>query len=69
MMLQNTLEDLHNLMLGANSDEFSTVADNSLIGRAAQFELTNWEAFIGGSYDDAQVRVQTTYDPPLSYLV
>ncbi|KAL0956602.1 hypothetical protein HGRIS_002739 [Hohenbuehelia grisea] len=50
----NTLEDLHNLMLAAGSNDFSTVADNSFLGRAALNPNTNWESFLGGSNDDAQ---------------
>ncbi|THV05068.1 glycoside hydrolase family 76 protein [Dendrothele bispora CBS 962.96] len=49
----NTLEDLHNLMLATGTDDFSTVADNSFIGRSALNANTNWAALLGGSNDDA----------------
>ncbi|CAA7263178.1 unnamed protein product [Cyclocybe aegerita] len=50
---QNTLEDLHNLMLATGADEFSTVADTSFIGRAALDANTNWQNILAGSNDDA----------------
>ncbi|PPQ69901.1 hypothetical protein CVT26_014164 [Gymnopilus dilepis] len=50
----NTLEDLHNLMLATGTDDFSTVADNSYIGRMANNPSTNWNSVINGSNDDAQ---------------
>ncbi|KAK7045586.1 hypothetical protein VNI00_007418 [Paramarasmius palmivorus] len=49
----NTLEDLHNLMLATGTDDFSSVADNSYLGRAANNANTNWNSFLGGSNDDA----------------
>ncbi|KAJ3501330.1 hypothetical protein NLJ89_g9383 [Agrocybe chaxingu] len=49
----NTLEDLHNLMLATGTDEFSTVADTSFIGRAALNANTNWQSILAGSNDDA----------------
>jgi len=52
--LKNTLEDLHNLMLATGTDDFSTVADNSYIGRIAR-SGTNWASVLGGSNDDALV--------------
>jgi len=48
----NAVEDLHNLMLARNSDEFSTVGASSFIGRAA-LSNANWPAILGGSNDDA----------------
>ncbi|KAJ3570958.1 hypothetical protein NP233_g4060 [Leucocoprinus birnbaumii] len=48
----NTVEDLHNLMLANNSDEFSNVAAQSTIGRAA-LSNANWNSIINGSNDDA----------------
>ena len=42
-------------MLGANSNQFSTIAQTSYIGMAALNGSTDWTTFIGGSYDDAQV--------------
>ena len=42
-------------MLAANSSTYSTIADNSYIGRAALNPFTDWEDFFQGSYDDAQV--------------
>lgn len=53
---QNAVEDLHNLMLAANSDAFSSVSTTSYIGRLALLgSLTNWNTVLGGSNDDAQV--------------
>ncbi|KAL0581316.1 hypothetical protein V5O48_000692 [Marasmius crinis-equi] len=49
----NTLEDLHNLMLATGTNDFSSVADNSFLGRAANNAGTNWQTFLGGSNDDA----------------
>jgi len=49
----NTLEDLHNLMLATGTDDFSTVADTSFIGRSALNSNTNWQSILGGSNDDA----------------
>ncbi|KAG6862254.1 hypothetical protein C0995_002185 [Termitomyces sp. Mi166 len=49
----NTLEDLHNLMLATGTDQFSTVADTSYIGRSALNSNTNWQSVLAGSNDDA----------------
>ncbi|PFH45907.1 glycoside hydrolase family 76 protein [Amanita thiersii Skay4041] len=49
----NTYEDLHNLMLATGGNEFSAVADESTIGRAALNPSTNWRNVFGGSNDDA----------------
>ncbi|KAF8550204.1 Six-hairpin glycosidase [Imleria badia] len=52
----NTLEDLHNLMLASDCDNYGTIAENSYIGRLSLFDLTpaEWNLFLGGSFDDAQ---------------
>ncbi|KAI0065524.1 glycoside hydrolase family 76 protein [Artomyces pyxidatus] len=50
----NAVEDLHNLMLAAGSNTWSTLGDNSLIGRSANFPFTDWNLVLGGSNDDAQ---------------
>ncbi|EGO00273.1 glycoside hydrolase family 76 protein [Serpula lacrymans var. lacrymans S7.3] len=50
----NTIEDLHNLMLAADSDTWGTIADTSYIGQAANNANTDWVSFLGGSYDDSQ---------------
>ncbi|KAJ3989131.1 glycoside hydrolase family 76 protein [Lentinula detonsa] len=49
----NALEDLHNLMLGADVDTWSTVADGSYIGKAALSSSTDWASLLGGANDDA----------------
>ncbi|KIK67462.1 glycoside hydrolase family 76 protein [Collybiopsis luxurians FD-317 M1] len=49
----NAIEDLHNLMLGANVDTWSTVGDTSYIGRNALNPSTNWNSIINGANDDA----------------
>ncbi|KAG6917833.1 hypothetical protein DXG01_000893 [Tephrocybe rancida] len=50
---QNTLEDLHNLMLATGTNEFAAVADQSFLGRSALNANTNWQSLLGGSNDDA----------------
>lgn len=52
---QNTLEDLHNLMLATGTNNFATVADTSFIGKSALDSSTNWASLLGGSNDDAGV--------------
>jgi hypothetical protein len=42
-------------MLTTGKDDFGTVADNSYLGKAALDSGTDWNSFLGGSYDDAQV--------------
>ncbi|KAH7875347.1 Six-hairpin glycosidase [Lentinula edodes] len=49
----NALEDLHNLMLGADVDTWSTIADGSYIGQAALSSSTDWASLLGGANDDA----------------
>jgi len=41
-------------MLGADVDDWSTLADSTYIGSSANNPNTDWTSFIGGSYDDAQ---------------
>ncbi|KZV82738.1 glycoside hydrolase family 76 protein [Exidia glandulosa HHB12029] len=51
----NAFEDLHNLMLGANNDAWSTLAETSFIGRKALAgSATDWNGVLAGSNDDAQ---------------
>ncbi|KAJ6626960.1 Six-hairpin glycosidase-like protein [Mycena sp. CBHHK59/15] len=53
----NAIEDIHNLMLATGTDEFSSLADNSYLGRTAIFQadtgISLWSTILGGSYDDA----------------
>ncbi|KAF8213774.1 glycoside hydrolase family 76 protein [Mycena galopus ATCC 62051] len=53
----NAIENLHNLMLAMGTDQFSTVADNSYLGRTAILQedlgIDLWSDIVGGSYDDA----------------
>ncbi|KAF5393534.1 hypothetical protein D9757_000558 [Collybiopsis confluens] len=49
----NAVEDLHNLMLGANVDTWSTVGQTSWIGKNALNPSTNWNSIINGANDDA----------------
>ncbi|KAF4567449.1 hydrolase 76 protein [Pleurotus pulmonarius] len=58
----NTFEDLHNLMLASGSNDFSSIADGTFLGRAALNPSTNWNNFIGGSFDDAQTSAAKIYD-------
>ena len=51
--LQNTLEDLHNLMLATGTDQYAAVANASFIGRSALNRATNWDALLGSSNDDS----------------
>jgi hypothetical protein len=54
--LQNTLEDIHNLMLAGNTTKWDSLADESFIGRIANLGIVDlWPAILDGSYDDAQV--------------
>lgn len=55
-LLQNAFEDLHNLMLGADIDTWSTIADGTFIGSAAVagFSSAQWADLIAGANDDAQ---------------
>ncbi|KAH8924397.1 glycoside hydrolase family 76 protein [Atractiella rhizophila] len=49
-----TLETIHNIMLGANDNDFAaTVTEGSWWTRVVNAD-TNWESYIAGSYDDAQ---------------
>ena len=45
-------------MLATGTDQFSSVADESFIGQSANNPNTNWASLLGGSNDDAGVRVQ-----------
>jgi hypothetical protein len=47
------LEDIHNLMLATGTDQWSTLADSSFIGKSALNPSTNWASLLGGSNDDA----------------
>lgn len=51
LFFQNAFEDLHNLMLGADIDTWSTIADGTFIGRAAVagFSSAQWADLIAGS--------------------
>ena len=56
--LQNTIEDLYNLMLADGSSTFD-VADNTRIGRLAlQQDRNAWISALGGSNDDAGVSAE-----------
>jgi hypothetical protein len=57
---QNTVEDLHNLMLARNSDDFSAVGAESTIGKAA-LSNANWQDILNGSNDDAGVSFLCIY--------
>ncbi|KAF7980326.1 hypothetical protein HWV62_38741 [Athelia sp. TMB] len=50
----NTLEDIHNLMLGAGTTTWDSLAALSYIGRIAETGILSWKTVLGGSYDDAQ---------------
>lgn len=43
-------------MLATGTDDFSTVADTSYLGKQALNSNTNWQSVLGGSNDDALVR-------------
>ncbi|KAJ6569561.1 glycoside hydrolase family 76 protein [Mycena capillaripes] len=53
----NAIENIHNLMLATGTDEFSTLADNSYLGRTAILQadtgISLWSTLLDGSYDDA----------------
>jgi len=54
-LFEATLENLHNLMLATNTDEFKLVADQSYIGRAALNPNTDWEGILNGDSGNAAV--------------
>jgi len=54
-LFEATLENLHNLMLATNTDEFKLVADQSYIGRAALNPNTDWEGILKGDSGNAAV--------------
>ncbi|KAJ6519253.1 glycoside hydrolase family 76 protein [Mycena sanguinolenta] len=53
----NAIENIHNLMLATGTDQFSSLADNSYLGRAAILQedlgISLWSDIVDGSYDDA----------------
>ncbi|KAJ7785645.1 glycoside hydrolase family 76 protein [Mycena metata] len=53
----NAIENIHNLMLATGTDEFSSLADNSYLGRTAILQadtgISLWSTILDGSYDDA----------------
>lgn len=55
ILMQNTLEDIHNLMLAAGTTTWDSLAAESYIGRIANLGLIPWSTVLDGSYDDAQV--------------
>jgi hypothetical protein len=48
-------------MLATGTDEFSSVADNSYLGRTANLQASTgislWSSILDGSYDDAGVSI------------
>ena len=55
IVLQNTIEDLYNLMLAKGSTDFN-VADSTTIGKLALRQDRNaWISQLNGSNDDAGV--------------
>jgi hypothetical protein len=42
-------------MLATGTDQWSTLADSSFIGKSALNPSTNWASLLGGSNDDAGV--------------
>ena len=56
--MQNTIEDLYNLMLAKGSTDFN-VADSTTIGKLALRQDRNaWVSQLNGSNDDAGVSAQ-----------
>lgn len=55
MTQQNTVEDIHNLMLATGNDDFSSLSTGAYLAKAALDSSTDWSSFIAGSWDDAQV--------------
>ncbi|KAJ7629336.1 glycoside hydrolase [Mycena rosella] len=53
----NAIENIHNLMLATGTDDFSSLADNSYLGRTANLQadtgISLWSTLLDGSYDDA----------------
>lgn len=44
-------------MLGAGTTTWDSLAALSYIGRIAETGILSWKTVLGGSYDDAQVRI------------
>lgn len=53
---QNTLEDIHNLMLLDGTTTWDSVADESYLGRIVNTGIPSWSKALDESWDDAQVR-------------
>ncbi|KAF7340155.1 Six-hairpin glycosidase [Mycena venus] len=53
----NAIENIHNLMLATGTDDFSSLGDNSYLGRTAILQadtgISLWSSILDGSYDDA----------------
>ncbi|KAK7064757.1 Six-hairpin glycosidase [Favolaschia claudopus] len=53
----NAIESIHNLMLATGTDDFSSLGDNSYLGRTANLQaetgISLWASLLNGSYDDA----------------
>lgn len=50
-------------MLATGTDQWSTLADSSFIGKSALNPSTNWASLLGGSNDDSGVcNADTTVD-------
>ncbi|KAJ7037474.1 glycoside hydrolase family 76 protein [Mycena alexandri] len=53
----NAIENIHNLMLATGTDEWSSLGDNSYLGRTAILQadtgISLWSTILDGSYDDA----------------
>jgi hypothetical protein len=57
-------------MLATGTDEFSSLADNSYLGRTAILQadagISLWSSLLGGSYDDASVSAFSSVSLPLA---
>ncbi|KAF7309996.1 Six-hairpin glycosidase [Mycena indigotica] len=53
----NNIENVHNLMLATGSDQWSTLGDDSYIGRLALLQhnagINQWASYVDGSWDDS----------------
>ncbi|KAJ7066360.1 glycoside hydrolase family 76 protein [Mycena amicta] len=54
----NNIENIHNLMLATGGDQWSSLADNSYLGRTALLQhnlgISLWSSIVSGSWDDSQ---------------
>ena len=53
--LQNTIEDIYNLMFYTNTTTWNGLIYQTRVGQLGVTHLDLWDLYFGGSYDDAGV--------------